>query len=181
MIRRRHAAGGLVSEALYSACGRYRYRLTRRWGEGAPLLFVLLNPSTATEMRNDPTIERCERRARRLGHPGLCVVNLFAFRATAPAALKRAAAPVGPDNDAILAEAAAETAAGGGAVLCGWGAHGRHRGRSAEVGRLLRGLGVPLFHLGLTRDGEPRHPLYVPYAVRPQPWIVPPASKNSSN
>ena len=96
MIIRGFQKGDAASRAWYSPCGVYRYRLERVWAPGALLACIMLNPSTATEERNDPTIERCERRARALGFGGLSVVNLFAFRATYPADLRRAADPVGP-------------------------------------------------------------------------------------
>ncbi|MDO5705795.1 MAG: DUF1643 domain-containing protein, partial [Paracoccus sp. (in: a-proteobacteria)] len=90
MIERRHEGGGRVSRAMYSRCGGHRYLLERRWAPGARLVWVMLNPSTATELSNDPTIERVERRSRMLGYDALSVVNLFAFRATRPADLARA-------------------------------------------------------------------------------------------
>ena len=135
MIERRHADGGRHSRALYSDCGTYRYLLERRWAEGAPMLYLLLNPSTATELRNDPTIERCERRARALGHAGFAVANIFAFRATRPQDLMRAADPVGAGNDDVLVDAALAAAA----VVCGWGVHGAYLGRGAKVTAALRG------------------------------------------
>lgn len=167
MIERRHESGGRVSRALYSSCGRYRYLLERRWSDGPGLAWVMLNPSTATERANDPTIERCERRSRMLGYGALSVVNLFAWRATRPADLARAEAPVGPGNDAEILAAVL----GANAVLCGWGAHGGLHGRGAEVRALLSGAGRPLLHLGLTAAGAPRHPLYVAYARAPEPWV----------
>ena len=166
LIERRHEGGGRVSRAVYSPCGGYRYLLERRWGSGPVLAYVMLNPSVATELANDPTIERCERRARMLGHGGFAVVNLFAWRATRPADLARADRPVGPENDRVILE----VAAGAGTVLCAWGVHGALHGREAEVRALLAGCGRPLFHLGLTAGGSPRHPLYVPYARQPEAW-----------
>ncbi|MCC0063080.1 MAG: DUF1643 domain-containing protein [Defluviimonas sp.] len=152
--------------ALYSRCGAYRYLLSRRWGPGGMLLYVLLNPSTATEAANDPTIERCQRRARALGHGGFAVGNLFAYRATRPRDLRLAEAPVGSGNDAVLLQAAS----GAARILCGWGTHGTHMERGAAVERLLRGAGHALWHLGLTAAGQPRHPLYIGYAVSPARW-----------
>lgn len=166
MIERHHDAAGRRSRALWSDCGAYRYLLERRWGEGGTLLYILLNPSTATEAENDPTLERCERRARALGYGGFTVVNLFAWRATRPADLRHAADPVGPENDAVLTDAVADARA----VLCGWGARGALLGRGAAVAARLRAAGVAAGHLGFTRHGHPRHPLYVAYAVTPQPW-----------
>lgn len=165
-VIRRHHAGGRRSWAAYSPCMQYRYGLSRRWGSGAVLLYVMLNPSTATERANDPTIERCERRARQLGFAGLGVVNLFAFRATRPQDLKRADDATGPLNDAAIRAAALRADQ----VLCAWGVHGDHLGRGDQVRELLRGLGRPLLHLGLTKAGAPRHPLYVSYSHQPALW-----------
>lgn len=164
MILRRHQAGETLSEASYSACTSYRYALTRIWGPGPRLAFVMLNPSTASELVNDPTVARCEARARAMGQGAFRVVNLFAFRATDPADLKRAASPVGPENDAVLAEAAAWADA----LLCAWGAHGAHLGRDAACLPILREAGKPLLHLGLTKAGQPRHPLYIAAARMPE-------------
>ena len=157
------------SSALYSPCGLYRYALTRRWEEDAPrLLYIMLNPSTATELKNDPTIERCERRARALGFGAFRACNLFAYRATDPRLLKKAKDPVGPDNLAELLQSArwADT------ILCAWGAHGTHMGLGPAIERLLRQEGFALHHLGLSKDGHPRHPLYIAYQMRPIPWVA---------
>ena len=167
MIARRHSAEGTRSEALYSDCELYRYALTRIWSDEAPRLsFVMLNPSTADERRNDPTIARCEARARRAGYGGFRVVNLFAFRATDPRELRRAADPVGPGNDAALAEAVGWADA----LLLGWGRHGALAGRGELVARALRAAGGDLRCLGVNMDGSPRHPLYVGNAVEFSPF-----------
>lgn len=166
MIIRAHQKGDAASEAVYSDCEAYRYALTRAWGAGPKALFVLLNPSTATEVQNDPTVERCERRARALGFGAFRVVNIFAYRATDPRALRTARDPVGPGNDTALVDAVAWADQ----ILCGWGGHGAHLGRGLAVEAVLRKTGVPLFHLGLTKDGQPKHPLYIGYAIPPQLW-----------
>ena len=167
MIVRRHEGEGCISVARYSDCERYRYDLTRTWDPSGPrALFVMLNPSTATEQANDPTIARVERRARRMGFGAYRVCNLFAWRATRPRQLLEAAAPVGPDNDDVLAEASCWADQ----VICAWGNHGEFGSRSAEVERLLRGNADALFHLGLTLRGQPKHPLYLPYSVQPVEW-----------
>ena len=101
MIERRHQKGDAASVALYSDCQRYRYALTRIWdADGKRAVFIMLNPSTATEVQNDPTVARCERRARALGFGAFRVCNIFAWRDTDPRAMRAAAEPVGPDNDA---------------------------------------------------------------------------------
>lgn len=167
MITRQALKGDAPSTATYSDCERYRYTLTREWApERGRLLCVMLNPSTATEAQNDPTVERCERRARALGYGAFRVCNIFAWRATDPRVLRTVRDPVGPGNDAAILDGAAWADA----VLCAWGSHGAHLGRGPEVERLLRATGTPLCHLGLTKQGHPRHPLYVAYARQPTDW-----------
>lgn len=177
MIERRHQKGDAASVAVYSSCERYRYTLTRDWGGGAgPLgaraLFVMLNPSTATEMQNDPTVERCERRARALGFGAFRVCNIFAWRETDPAAMRRAAEPVGPANDAAIAESCGWADF----ILCAWGTHGAHMARGPAVEGLMRATGHDLHCLGLTKDGHPKHPLYIGYAEVPRIWASPPGA-----
>lgn len=168
MITRRHLKGDAESVAVYSACEAYRYQLTREWrADGLKALFVMLNPSTATEVQNDPTVERCERRARALGFGAFRVVNIFAYRATEPKVMRAQPDPVGSANDAALAEAALWADQ----IICGWGSHGAHLGRGAKVEAILRATGRPLFHLGLTLAGAPKHPLYIGYAMQPQLWV----------
>ena len=167
MITRSHTKGDAPSTALYSPCERYRYALTRIWDSaGGKVLFVMLNPSTATEVQNDPTVERCERRARALGYGAFRVCNIFAFRATDPKVMRAAPDPVGPGNDAAITEGAAWADR----IICAWGTHGAHLARGPEVAALLRSTGQPLFHLGLSKDGHPKHPLYIAYAQQPEPW-----------
>jgi hypothetical protein len=166
MISRGFTKGDAVSEAVYSDCERYRYLLTRTWAPGPKALFVMLNPSTATEVQNDPTVERCERRARALGFGAFRVTNIFAFRATDPRVMRAEADPVGPAND----DAIRDSTGWADMIVCAWGNHGLHRDRGAAVTALLRSTGRPLHHLGLTGQNQPRHPLYVGYDQTPQPW-----------
>jgi hypothetical protein len=166
MITRTFTKGDAVSDAVYSDCERYRYLLTRVWAAGPRALFVMLNPSTATEVQNDPTVERCERRARALGYGAFRVTNIFAFRATDPMVMRAEADPVGPDNDAAILQSAVWADR----IFCAWGNHGLHMGRGDQVAGLLRLSGLPLFHLGLTGQSQPRHPLYVGYDRQPEPW-----------
>ena len=145
------------------AHGRYRYRLWRCWLPGAATaVWVMLNPSTADDVRDDPTIRRCIALARAWGFGGMEVVNLFGLRATRPVDLRAARDPVGPANDEALVGAARR----GDAVFAAWGIHGVPRAEAARA--LLRDCAV--WCLGVTRGGQPRHPLYVPAAVRPLRW-----------
>lgn len=170
MIVRTHTKGDAPSTAIYSDCADYRYALTRTWdASGKRVLFVMLNPSKATEVQNDPTVERCERRARALGFGAFRVTNIFAWRETDPRKMRKAPDPVGPDNDAqILAGVAWADQ-----VIAAWGTHGAHRGRGADVERLLRATGKPLFLLGLSKQGHPKHPLYISYTQIPVAWPAP--------
>lgn len=167
MITRTHIKDDAPSEAIYSGCERYRYALTRTWNTtGTKVHFVMLNPSTATEVQNDPTVERCERRARALGHGAFRVTNIFAWRDTDPRAMRKATDPIGPANDHTILEAVAWA----NQTICAWGTHGEHRGRGPEMETLLRATGVPLFHLGLSKAGHPKHPLYIAYTQAPTVW-----------
>ena len=167
MITRHHRKGDADSTAVYSPCQSYRYLLTRTWDASGPrALFVMLNPSTATETQNDPTVERCERRARALGFGSFRVTNIFAFRATDPKVMRAQADPVGPANDAAIADSAPWADR----ILCAWGTHGAHLDRGVAVEALLRATGRPLWHLGLTQAGMPKHPLYIAYDRQPEPW-----------
>ncbi len=162
--------------AVISGCGRYRYSLTRRWGTGAPMLFVMLNPSTANAMEDDPTIRRCVNFARADGHPAIEVVNLFAFRATDPKALACVrddlADLVGPENDLRILRARDRA----GAIVCAWGASVPRslRPRVSHVTDLL--LSRVCFCLGLTKGGDPRHPRYVPASQSFERYVGKPAA-----
>ncbi len=168
MITRTHQKGDAASVAIYSPCEKYRYALTRVWDAvGGKVSFVMLNPSTATEVQNDPTVERCERRARALGYGAFRVTNIFAWRDTDPKQMRRAADPVGPENDVAIAEACLWADR----VVCAWGTHGAYLERGPAVEALVRETGVTPYHLGLSKDGHPKHPLYIGYAVQPQVWV----------
>lgn len=167
MITREHQKGDAASTAIYSPCESYRYALTRVWQPGGRrALFVMLNPSTATEMQNDPTVERCERRARALGFGAFRVCNIFAWRATDPRDMRAASDPVGTGNDAAILDAADWADA----IICAWGTHGAHLNRGPEVEAMLRTTGRELSHLGLSKAGHPKHPLYIGYATQPVVW-----------
>lgn len=166
-VLRSHTDGATRSEALWSTCGNYRYRLTRRWDDGPELLYIMLNPSKATEAQNDPTIERCQRRATALGYAAFTACNLFALCATDPKDLKAHPAPIGAETDAELLRAAHQADE----ILCAWGVHGTHLNRHMAAASLLAEF--PLTALGQTKEGHPRHPLYISYADKPAPWHPP--------
>jgi hypothetical protein len=175
----------ILSDAILSGCGKYRYCLWREWrgvaprknwrwygckdgaghelGEPKSCLFVMLNPSTADAEQDDPTIRRCVGFAKRFGFDRLEVVNLYAWRATNPKeiiAMTGGGDPVGPRNQEIIEKSATDA----GLIICAWGAHGSHIGQDETV----RGwLGERDLHcLGRTKEGHPRHPLYLPSDVK---------------
>ena len=147
-------------QAIISPCGMYRYTLHRRvectlrWVK--PVLFVMLNPSTADATKDDPTIRRCISFTKALGGTSLTVVNLFAFRSSSPEALKLAPDPVGPDNDNHIREQIERHSLG--IIIAAWGAHKFTLSREFQV----YNYGHPKWScLGKTKGGSPRHPLYV--------------------
>ncbi|MBU2113675.1 MAG: DUF1643 domain-containing protein [Gammaproteobacteria bacterium] len=113
------------------------------------------HPSTADANVDDPTIRRCKRFAQDFGYTGLIVVNLYAFRATNPKALSFAADPIGPDNDTHIKALCAHRD-----VICSWGANAGIDRVSAVV-QLLKSVNSSMYHLGLTKGGMPKHPLYI--------------------
>ena len=111
----------MESSALFSECRTYRYALWRVWDESLDsILFIGLNPSTADESHNDPTISRCINFAKKWGYGGLCMANLFAYRATQPRIMMLADDPIGPDNDQILFDLVSKADI----VVAAWGNHG---------------------------------------------------------
>lgn len=148
----------------------YRYTLRRSWiGNGPVVNFVMLNPSTADDVFDDPTIRKCIGFAKRWGFSGLVVTNLFAFRATSPLDLKacRLALAVGPDNDYVLRREASLA----GTVICAWGEHGAWKGRDQEV---MNGplAGLDLGRIGSTRTGYPLHPSRCAYTSSPEMFRI---------
>ena len=153
--------------ASFSPCGTYRYALWRAWAEGIRALWIMLNPSTADAESDDPTIRRCISYTRAWGWSGLVVVNLFALRSSDPDVLLGHVAPVGDLNDWIIDQLAMQTA---GPVVCAWGVpHPELEDRAIQVASRIALKGHKLRCLGRSKDGWPRHPLYV---KRDQPLEV---------
>ena len=141
--------------AVFSDDRVHRYTLTRVWDRSREVaMFIGLNPSTADETQDDPTIRRCTRFARDWGFGGLVMTNIFAFRSTDPNGMKAARDPVGPDNDDHILKMAMHA----GVIVCAWGAHGVFMDRGLEVVELLRGFKLKIFKT--TKSGMPVHPLY---------------------
>lgn len=157
------------ADAIFPADG-YRTYLFRAWGEGPRLCVIGQNPSLADAVRSDATVTRCARRARMLGLDGLDMVNLFPFVTPYPDELFAAADPLGLtlgiDADAAIIDVAGRA----GLVIAAWGGDRRQAARVAHVRRLLQAHGIEVHALGFTRDGSPRHPSRLAYAVPAVLW-----------
>jgi hypothetical protein len=155
---RQDLAGGIAA-AVFDHDRTYRYLLTRIWDPSkAPMVWVMLNPSTADAFVEDPTVRRLigpNGFAKKAG--GIVIVNLFALRSTNPAVLRHHPDPVGRYNDVFIRQATRM-----GRVVAAWGAAGIEHGRGPTVAASLTSAGVSLACLGTTSTGQPRHPLYVP-------------------
>ena len=150
----------MKTDAIFSECRKYRYALTRIWDETKPYaMFIGLTPSTADEIQDDPTVRRCITFAKSWGFGGVCMTNIFAYRATQPADMMAAADPVGPDNDMWLKKLADNAAV----IVAAWGNDGSFNNRSTEVISLFQDLKC----LKLNKSGEPAHPLYQPKTAVP--------------
>lgn len=154
----------------------YRYTLWREFErEILPILvhperqdkfvqFIGLNPSTADETLDDPTIRRCCGFAKAWGYGAICMTNLFAFRATQPKDMKAYNVPIGHENQDWILRIGKEA----GLIIAAWGKDGCFKNQDANIKQLLRINKLPHFHLGLNGDGSPKHPLYLRSDTQPQ-------------
>lgn len=149
--------------ATLSTCRKYRFKLWRTWDSTKPYaLFIGLNPSTADETEDDPTINRCVNFSKAWGYGGVYMVNLFAYRATDPSDMFLAEDPIGAENDHWIKILSATA----GIVIAAWGNNGRHLERSTKVSKT-----IPNLHcLKINKSGEPAHPLYIHSDTKPTPY-----------
>lgn len=155
--------------AILSPCRRYRYALWRTWGSNVrPVVFIGLNPSTADETQDDPTIRRCVGFAKTWGHTSLVMLNLFAWRSTDPKGLLTAEDPIGVDNNHVLYEHGYASSL----IVAAWGAAKIAEDRGRVVRGMLLTHGIETHNLGLTKDGRPKHPLYLRADTKPERWTL---------
>lgn len=149
----------------------HRYWLSWIFDPAKPLLFALmLNPSTATHEKLDPTVKGMLRRALEWGYGGLVVVNVYAYRATKPTDMpKPIRLAIGKWNDAYIRHAMLMSKRGG-LLVCGWGGHKEATIRGKLLAAKAALLGVKLKALWINGDGSPKHPLYISFAERPKDW-----------
>jgi hypothetical protein len=150
----------MIKGAELSPCRRYRYALWRIWDESKPaVMFIGLNPSTADETTDDPTLIRCINFAKSWGYGGVYTANLFAYRATLPKDLLKRKRVVGKDNNYWLRTLANHSEL----VIAAWGNDGKYLNRAQEVKKLIQ----PLHYLKMNKSGEPAHPLYLKANLKP--------------
>ncbi len=155
------------SSATLSACRRYRYVLIRCWDESLPQLIAIgLNPSKADESTNDNTVRKLIVLAKRWGYGRLVLLNLFAWRSTDRSAIATAPDPVGPENDAALERYCTP----GRKVLVAWGNDGWRLARDQKVLHRLQAIGCDVWSLGVTKEGRPKHCLYLANDTPLRPW-----------
>ncbi|MBA7468394.1 hypothetical protein ES707_03642 [subsurface metagenome] len=156
-----------VSGAYFSSFREYRYALWRIWDRETPaVIFIGLNPSTASHIKDDPTIRRMVGFAKSWGFGGLYVGNLYALVSSNPGeVLARKEESIGTDNDVVL-ENLTRVA---GITIVGWGNNAQYSNRYKEVLAMLR---KPVYCLGITKAGQPKHPLYLPYMIEPRVFKI---------
>lgn len=164
-------AAGVEGKAIFGgSASEYRYQLSRIWGYGSVVAFILMNPSTADPMIDDPTVAKCGRFARKWGFQGLLIGNTFAYRATDQMRLLEVQDPIGPENDEHIMSIARSADL----VVFGYGKprHKALRARGPQVARNLLAAGITPHVLRLSADRTPHHPLYLPEDEQsePQPW-----------
>jgi hypothetical protein len=131
----------------------------------------MLNPSTADEFHDDPTLKRCGERAKIMGFGGFTILNAFAFRATNPDDMKAQLDPVGPENNQFISEALRDIQGGSGSIYLGWGNHGSHLGRDEELRKMIKSFDVKAMCLKKTNSDQPVHPLYQSYKTKFQEFV----------
>ena len=150
----------MIKSAKFSPCRAYRYTLWRIWDKSKPYaMFIGLNPSTADEVNDDPTVRRCINYSRDWGYGGLCMTNIFAYRATDPKNMISFPSPIGPRNNFWLKKSSKKA----GIIVAAWGTKGEYKNRGSEVIELIDNLQC----LRITKDGHPQHPLYLSKNIKP--------------
>lgn len=154
-----------LGDAIFSEDRQYRYVLWRIWDNTKPLVnFIGLNPSTADETKDDPTMRRCASFAKSWGYGGFFMTNLFSFKATKPEDLKKAPDPIGKDTDKWILEIEKKVEK----VIFVWGVNGIYLNRDIEIKKII----TKGHFIELSKDGHPKHPLYLKGGLIPKPYIV---------
>ncbi|MCK4441078.1 MAG: DUF1643 domain-containing protein [Sulfurovaceae bacterium] len=153
----------MQKNAIFSKDREYRYVLSRIWDETKPIIMIIgLNPSTADETEDDPTIRRCTNFSKSWGYGGVYMLNLFAFRATQPSDMFEALNPIGDENNNFIEIYTKKVDK----IVCAWGNDGIYKDRSQYIRENFNNL----FYLKMNKTGEPSHPLYLKSDLVPQQW-----------
>lgn len=168
---RRTLKAGVTGNAVFGGANEeYRYRLSRTWDAKKPsALFVLMNPSTADPICDDPTVAKCCKFAKAWGYGGIVVANTFAYRCTDQRGLIKVDDPVGPENDEHIIQMAKDAAI----VIFAYGKpkYKQLHSRGPGIARLILEKAKVTPHvLGLSIDGTPQHPLYLKETLKPVVW-----------
>lgn len=171
----------MINSTIFSSDRKWRYTLWRDFTIGSCDMFskpkphagqftqfLCLNPSTADETIDDPTVRRCINFSKLWGYDGFCMTNIFAWRDTDPKGMMAQPDPVGCDNDMWISKIAKET----GIIICAWGTHGKFMSRDKRIKEILVPFKDKVFCLGINSDGSPRHPLYISSFFKPKPFII---------
>jgi len=162
--------------ATVSACGTYRYHLWRSWDENRPhLTFLMLNPSTADALSDDPTLRRISKISREFGYGGVDVLNLYAFRSPHPSILAKAKSPHGPHQTHYLSQQIIKLQNTQTPLVLAWGNHAKTADTQDILHRLTQAE-ITLTTLGLTKQHQPMHPLFSPTPPKLYPY-QPPSSQ----
>ncbi len=154
-----------LADAIFSDDRQYRYVLWRIWDRTKPMVnFIGLNPSTADETKDDPTMRRCSGFAKSWGYGGFYMTNIFGYKATKPEDLKKATDPIGKDNDKWLLEIESRVEQ----VIFAWGVHGTFLKRDEQVKKLI----TKGHFIELSKDGHPKHPLYLKGDLTPKKFSI---------
>jgi len=163
--------------ALFSSCGRYRYELHRQLepeldaqASYGTIAFIGCNPSTADADDDDATTRKMRGFARVIGAREYLLGNVFAYCATDVYDLAGAQDPVGPDNDAHLAFIVSRAEL----IIPCWGAREKIPQRLwphiDAVATMLMVTGKPLKAFGVTKSGDPAHPVRLGYSTGLIDW-----------
>jgi len=166
----------------------YRYQLEYSFPSrgDSRVLFVMMNPSYASEEEYDNTVRRCTGYAWDWGYGDVLVGNLFAFRTPFPGGgegrdgkewdpIYAQDDPVGPGNHRHLQAMIGQAEE----LVCAWGnADASNETRrelvnqqAQEVFSMAGSAGLEPQALKVNKTGHPAHPLYLAKGLTPTPYF----------
>jgi len=168
VLTKKNLKNNILTEVIFSKCRKYRFSYKKTWDiESKNILFILLNPSTASENKSDPTITRLEKHTRNLGGGSFTVCNLFAVREKNPKKLKKKINPIGYHNEYFIKENSSLA----NKIICAWGNEGKYLNQAEKIKKILNEKNYQIFIFGLTKKNEPTHPLYLRYDIKLKRWF----------